>query len=89
MKGSIKDHQGIIDNKDLEIVVWGRKVESYMMNLEEYLTYHEMMRQDRDRIQGIADDLELQGQQKTEEIYNLKATIKKMEDHQRSGKAEK
>ena len=59
------------------------------MNLEEYLTYHEIMKQDRDRIQGIADDLELQGQQKTEEIYNLKGTIKKMEDHQRSGKAEK
>ena len=55
---NIKDLNGTIDNKDLEIVNWGRMVESYKMNLEEYLTYHEMMRLDRDRIQLIADDWE-------------------------------
>ena len=44
LKGEIKEHKVVIDDKDLEIVVWGRRVESYTMNLEEYLTYHEIMR---------------------------------------------
>ena len=44
LKENIKDLNGVIDNKDMEIVGWGRKVETYMMNLEEYLTYHELMR---------------------------------------------
>ena len=44
LKENIKELNGVIDNKDMEIVGWGRKVETYMMNLEEYLTYHELMR---------------------------------------------
>ena len=89
LKENIKDLNGVIDNKDMEIVGWGRKVETYMMNLEEYLTYHELMRQDRDRIQGITDDLTVQGQLKDKEIKNLNEQIRQIEEAQAAGKIDK
>ena len=56
------------------------------MNLEEYLTYHDLMRMDRDRIQAIADDLYSQGEAKDQSILGLKQQIAQIEEDQRSGK---
>ena len=51
------DLNNVIDRKDLDIVGWGRTVESYKMNLEEYLTYHEIMKTKRDELQIECDNL--------------------------------
>ena len=59
------------------------------MNVEEYLTHFTMMREDRDRIQGICDDLFKQGQQKDNKISELQDFIAKQEELQRSGKEHK
>jgi len=74
--------KAVIDNRDLEIIGHLRQAECYNMNLEEYLTHFDDMRQDRDRIQGEYDE-------KAEESQARLEKIEAFEEEKRQAEADK
>lgn len=50
----IKKQDALMEEKDLQYVVQGRQLETFMMTSEEYLTHFDTMRDDRDGLSELS-----------------------------------
>ena len=75
----ISGHKGTIEEREMDIVNLQRQAVCYDMNLEEYLTHFDNMRQDRDRLRGELVNANSELEDKVTQIDNLEEEIRQME----------
>ena len=88
LEEEIKTRQGVVDERDLQIVQWERRGENYQMNLEEYLTCYDLMRGNRDQLLAQVAELEQASRTKDNTIVALEEELKQLELLATEGKRE-
>jgi len=84
--GEIDEYKKEIDKRDLDAVQWQRQEECYIMNLEEYLTYYDDMRWQRDNVSEIIEKLKKDLALKDAEVAAFQSEIQVMEEAKNKGK---
>ena len=55
LQGEIKKMGEKVDEKEMALVMQEHELETFQMSTEENLTHYDLMREDRDRLQSLAD----------------------------------
>lgn len=68
-----------MEEKDLEYVVQGRQLETYIKTSEEYLTHFDTMRTDRDGLAALSSQMTSLAEERKRLIEQIVANHKEME----------